>query len=182
MKNTILTKAEAQRAALTQKTAAINAQNKSYNDACAAVHEQFARFIGQKVANTSSSAKSRWVKKTGLGEMLESIRFQRFEEGPLCSISITVASTGRSLYLEHKVRFEINDRTEYRQLDGYFGTCNTESWINETADGVLQELHELPKPQRTDWNVDEVINLRLQLEYAENQATEARSALAQFCR
>lgn len=182
MKSTILTKAEAQRAALTQKTAAINAQNKSFNDACAAVHDQFARFVGQKVANTSKSAQSRWVKKTGLGETLEAIRFQRFEEGPLCSISVTVASTGRSLYLEHKVRFEINGRTEYRQLDWYFGTCNTESWINETADGVLQELNDLPKPQRTDWTVDEVINLRLELDHAETKVTEARAALAQFCR
>ena len=182
MKNTILTKAEAQRAALTQKTAAINAQNQSFNDACAAVHEQFARFVGQKVANTSSSAKSRWAKKTGLGEMLESIRFQRFEEGPLRSVSVLVRDTGRTLYLEHKVSFEINGRTEYRQLDWCLGTCNTEDWVYEKADGVLQELHDLPKRQRTDWTVDEVINLRLELEYAESKATEARAALAQFCR
>jgi hypothetical protein len=182
MKNTLLTKAEAQRAVLTQKVTAVNAQNKSFNDACAAVHEQFARFVGQKVANTSKSAQSLWVKKTGLGEMLESVRSQRFEEGPLCSISVNIATTGRSLYLEHKVRFEINGRTEYRQLDWYFGTCNTESWINEPADGVLQELNQLPAKLRVDWTVDEVINLRLELDHAENKVTEARAALAQFCR
>ena len=182
MKSNLLTKAEAQRAALTQKTAAINAQNKSFADVCKAVHEQFSRFVGQKVANTSSNAKSRWAKKTGINEMLEAIRFQRFEEGPLCSVSIIIVSTGRSLYLEHKVCFEINGHTHYRDLDWYLGTCNTETWVNGPADGVLQELHDLPKPLRTDWTVDEVINLRLQLEHAETQATEARAALAQFCR
>lgn len=180
--NAALTRAVAQRAALAQKTAAINAQNKSFNDACEAVHEQFARFVGQKVANTSKSAQNRWVKKTGLGEMLESIRAQRFDDGPLCSITVLVRTTGRTLYLEHKVRFEINGRSEYRQLDWCLGTCNTESWINETADGVLQELHDLRKPLRTDWTVDEVINLQLELEYAENKLTEAKAALAQFTR
>ena len=189
MKNAILTKAEAQRAALTQKVAAINAQNKSFNDACAAVREQFARFVGQKVANTSKSAQSRWVKKTGLGEMLESIRFQQFDNGPLRSVTVNITTTGRSLYLNHKVRYEINGRTdyqingrtEYRELDWYMGTCNTETWVNEPADGVLQELHELPKPLRTDWTVDEVINLRIELNHAETKVIEARAALAQFC-
>ena len=182
MKNAILTRAEAQRASLTHKVAAVNAQNASFNEACKVVSWLFSRFVGQKIANTSKNAQNRWVKKTGIGESLEAIRFQRLEDGALRSVCINITSTGRSLYLEHRVRYEIDGNTEYRDLDWYLGVCNTEEWVNEPADGVLQELNELPKPLRTDWTVDEVINLRTELDYAETKATEARAALAAFVR
>lgn len=182
MTTATLTRAEAQRRLLAKKVAAVNAQNQSFNEACKVVSWLLSRFVGQKVANTSKNAQNRWVKKTGIGESLEAIRFQRFEEGPLRSVCINITSTGRSLYLEHRVRYEIDGHTEYRDLDWYLGVCNTEDWVNEPADGVLQELYELPKPLRTDWTVDEVIHLRNELDYAETKATQARANLAEFCR
>ena len=171
---------EARHQALSAKVSAINAQNADFNAVMGEVHEELSKWVGKKICNVSKSADSRWAAK--LRPFIEGLYFRRLAEGEaLQTISVRIHTTGRTLYLEHKVCWPANTSgVVYNTVDHVIGICHTEDWINHKADGVLEELSELPAAHRTDWTVDEVVNLRNQLDWAENQVTEARAALREF--
>ena len=135
-------------------------------------------YLGKKVRKVSGNGG--WVK--ALEEQMQELNRGYWQQGIRVHCVFSVTRFWAELSYSYKAENGCGVQTFRESI--WLGHCCTDATYSNDKQpaGVLTELADKAKDLRTDWNAEEVIDLRNQIEYQQHQLRELEARYRNFSR